>query len=103
MNRGAQEITYCSKTEDGDWQRIKAGNEVHLLDFFSAVDVDGNEVAVMEITELTDSDGNSVMDLLEEDTGNITFSTAGIYTATIYTVDAQNVERTQTLSFPVDN
>ena len=101
--RKKPEVSYESYNGNGDWQRIKAGEEVYLSDFFRGMDEDGNEVAILKVTDIQDESGKSLMDVYDESDGSITFTDAGIYTATFYMKDAQNVENTQLITFPVDN
>lgn len=103
IGRKEPSVSYVSYDDNGNWQQIKAGSSVHLSDFFSGTDSDGNDVVLLKITELTDAAGNSLIDTYDDTTGNITFAEAGVYTATFYLKDNNNVETTMLVTFPVDN
>ena len=73
---------------------------VQVADYVKAHDYNGQELAV-KLLKFCDKDGNELTDQMDQASGTITFSSAGMYSFTVKAVDSGNRKTTVVIHVPV--
>ena len=77
-----------------------APGTVNVADYVKAHDYNGQELAV-KLLKFCDKDGNELTDQMDQASGTITFSSAGMYSFTVKAVDSGNRKTTVVIHVPV--
>ena len=77
-----------------------APGTVNIADYVKAHDYNGQELTV-KLLKFCDSDGNELTDQMDQASGTITFSSAGMYSFTVKAVDSGNRKTTVVIHVPV--
>ena len=102
-NRGIVKIIAAHMNTDGieyHGSGSLAPGTVNVADYVKAHDYNGQELAV-KLLKFCDKDGNELTDQMDQASGTITFSSAGMYSFTVKAVDSGNRKTTVVIHVPV--
>lgn len=97
IDRERPKIQFCMYQENGEHRTIRAGEQVKLADYFSAVSMEGMDLTPV-ILSVSKEDGQI---LTIDEQGEVTFPTSGIYIVRVMAADDECVARTVDIQIPV--